>query len=259
MSRAVRLLLVSAGLVVSGCAAKVEPHTVPEFEQRAESPEIVGDGMELRSYRLRAGRQEIRRALIGLDARLLSSNAQILRGLEYYELDRARLADLIDVTCQAIPWNVRWIGQSFSWQNMMPDRVQVESEPAWLALPGRTWSMMMEDGPVVYVEAMPMIGSERLTERGGRFEISREEDLRLESVLTPGRCIVLLGGVGIPLVEEEVLPDAVEPSSETLGSVLMRSVDESDELGSDLMVFIPHFTRDRLRPLRPQQQSAPDS
>ncbi|MEE2719002.1 MAG: hypothetical protein VX727_04385, partial [Planctomycetota bacterium] len=179
-----------------------EPHTVPEYGERAASPRIVGDGLEVRIYPLRADRDEVRRALVGLDARLTSSNALILRGLEYYELELDRLDALVDVVSGDGPGNVRWIGQSFTWQNLIPDRVPVESKAAWLALPGRTWSTMMEDGPVVYIEAMPLIGYERSVGSETRVELIREQDLRMESILGPDRCLVLVGGDGLPVVEE---------------------------------------------------------
>jgi hypothetical protein len=225
----------------------------------------VGDGMEIRCYRVTVGRQELRRALVGLGATLRSSNTLVLRGLEYYELDIDRLDDLVTVICNRAPWNIRWLGQSFTWLNMLPAKVPVDdagARDAWVALPGRTWSTMMEDGPVVYLEVMPMVGFQRTA--GGpsvRFDTIREEDLRAEYVLRPGSCIILVGGGGVPLLEVDSGDELI--STETLGGLLTRSTDPDSAAYSgmgadqDLLVFLPHFTSERLRSLQPR--SAPGS
>lgn len=252
---------ISAGLAISivgGCMSN-EPHTVPEYGERAASPRIVGDGLEVRIYPLRADRDEVRRALVGLDARLTSSNALILRGLEYYELELDRLDALVDVVSGDGPGNVRWIGQSFTWQNLIPDRVPVESKAAWLALPGRTWSTMMEDGPVVYIEAMPLIGYERSVGSETRVELVREQDLRMESILGPDRCLVLVGGDGLPVVEEATEEvSGGEDLELTLGGALLADTGTGEVSSRDFMVFIPHFTPARLQPLRSRTPRRPE-
>ncbi|HBZ96420.1 MAG: hypothetical protein CMJ41_02060 [Phycisphaerae bacterium] len=250
MNRTACSLAATGFLLMAGCAANV-PHTVPEFRERSASPAIVGDGLEVRVYPLRSDRDEVRRALNGLGARLASSNALVLRGLEYYEFDLDRLEDLVDVVSNENPSSVRWIGQSFTWQNLMPERVPVDSQQAWLALPGRTWSTMMEDGPVVYVESMPLIGYDRLVGSESRVELVREQGLRMESILRHGRCLVLIGGDGLPVVENEAEGIPSGDETRTLGGALLAQTVDSDAEESDFLVFIPHFTPGRLRPLRP--------
>ncbi len=268
MSRRHAAVVVLACLLLSSCAPRVEQHTVSPIPSQTGSPLIVGDGMEVRCYRVTAGRQELRRALLGLGATLRSSNTLVLRGLEYYELDIDRLDDLVTVICNRSPWNIRWLGQSFTWLNMLPAKVPVDVDgdrDAWVALPGRTWSTMMEDGPVVYLEVMPMVGFKRVPgEPSGRFDTIREEDLRAEYVLRPGTCIILVGGRGVPLLEVDAV-DAGDKliSTETLGAMLTRSTDPDSAAYSgmgpdrDLLVFLPHFTSERLRSLEPR--SAPGS
>ena len=112
---------------------------------------------------------------------------------------------------------------------------------------------MMEDGPVVYVEAMPLIGYARSVGPELRVELVREQGLRIESVLKHGRCLVLIGGDGLPVVDEQ--PDGElrdGDAAQTLGGVLLAETGDSDAAGSDFLVFIPHFTADRLRPLQPR-------
>jgi len=256
-----------AGLMVSmaawSCAPRVEQHTVSPAPEVTGSPVIIGDGMEVRCYRVDVDRAEVRRALKGLDARLRSSTSLVLRGLEYYELDADRLDDLVSVVGNGAAWNIRWIGQSFTWMNMLPAKVPVDDDGrrAWLALPGRTWSTMMEDGPVVYLEAMPMVGYEQVIGDGaGRFTMLREEDLRAEYVLRPGTCLVLIGGGGVPIVDAELETAQgshveLEVSMETLGGLMTRTTDPASRHRSpgiqerDLLVFLPHFSQQRLRSL----------
>jgi len=257
-----------AGLLVSlaawSCAPKVEQHTVSPAPEITGSPVIIGDGMEVRCYRIDVDRAEVRRALKGLDARLRSSTSLVLRGLEYYELDADRLDDLVSVVGNGAAWNIRWLGQSFTWMNMLPAKVQVDDDGrrAWLALPGRTWSTMMEDGPVVYLEAMPMVGYEQVVGDGaGRLAMLREEDLRAEYVLRPGTCLVLIGGGGVPIVDAELETEEgsqveLDVSMETLGGLMTRTTDPASRHQSqgiqkrDLLVFLPHFSQQRLRSLK---------
>ncbi|MDG2201401.1 MAG: hypothetical protein P8K80_09505 [Phycisphaerales bacterium] len=264
MNPRVAVAVLVAMLILASCAARIERHTVSPVPAATASPVIIGDGMELRCYRIDVDQVEVRRALKGLDARLRSSTTLVLRGLEYYELDADRLDDLVSVVGNGAAWNIRWLGQSFTWLNMLPAKVPVDDDGhnAWIALPGRTWSTMMEDGPAVYMEAMPMVGYERVGGDGSeRFAMLREEDLRAEYVLRPGTCLVLIGGGGVPIVDADIEPiggQEIEQgvTMETLGGLLTRTTDPGFRARNlegrerDLLVFLPHFTEQRLRPLK---------
>jgi len=242
------------------CSADSSLHTV-DLPPENPTPEIIGDGLEVRCYGVRVSDEALHRAIIGLGAQLRSSHELVLQGMEYYVFPADRVDDFISIVSDGAAWNVRWYGQQFGWNNMLPYRVphDNESQTGWLTLPARTWSTMMEDGPVVYMEALPCYAGE---DDAGTLNQPMDH-LRTEVLLRPGVALVLLGGTGRPL-EDEIIESRDEeehvPLGATFGQHLLkmgRSAEhgpdsaQSTENRGNVMIFLPRFTGERrLPPLR---------
>ena len=242
------------------CSVDTSVHTV-DLPPDNPTPEIIGDGLEVRCYGVHVSDEALHRAIVGLSGQLRSSHELVLQGMEYYVIPADRVDDFISIVSDGAAWNVRWHGQQFAWNNMLPHHVpyENESDTGWLTLPARSWSTMMEDGPVVYLEALPCYAGE-----GDAGMVNRPMDhLRTEVLLRPGVALVLLGGTGRPL-EDEIIEsqDDVEPVAlgSTFGQHLLK-MGRGDDGGPDsadshrnrgnVMIFLPRFTgQRRLPPLR---------
>ena len=238
------------GLPLSALSCSHVTHE-PTVETHAvtASHAYLGDGMEVRCYRVTVDDEELKNSLAGLGGTLISEPALAREGIEYYDLPSSRIEDLALVISDGNAWHVRWFGQQFNWSNLLPG----QSSPQAVALPARTWSMMLEDGPVVHFEAMPVV-----LKQDGRVA---RKDLRIERRLRPGHCLVLMGDKGL---DGELLTisggDEEEPSlglrmynfTETEGAPWEE--EKGGAGGRDVLVLLPRFTNARrLPPLRSPQ------
>lgn len=259
MRGSIRLLI--ALFIIGGlysCASDSSMHTV-ELPSESRTPNIIGDGLEVRCYGLQSTTESLHRAIIGLGGELRSSHELVLQGMEYYVFPADRVDDFLAIVSDGAAWNVRWHGQQFVWNNILPKRVFYDNGPSkgWLALPARTWSTMMEDGPVVYLETVPSFISEEV----GTMTYSPLRHLRSELVLRPGTALILVGGSGRSLEDEIIESRDEEPSKAleaTLGQHLLQmrettlQVSEQPvEVQGNVVIFLPRFTEERqLPPLR---------
>ena len=235
-------------------------HTV-ELPPENPTPEIIGDGLEVRCYEVQVADEPLHRAIIGLGGELRSSHELVLQGMEYYVFPSDRIDDFIAIIGDGSAWNVRWHGQQFGWTNMLPHRVPHSNgrHAGWLTLPARTWSAMMEDGPVVYLEALPSYAGE---EDAGMVNRPMEH-LRAEVLLRPGVALVLLGGTGRSL-EDEIIESREDGQSQPLEATFGQQLltlgrraaskadpDQTPRSRGNVMIFLPRFTGERrLPPLR---------
>ena len=263
MSRHSALLtLLVLSLSAWSCATSQQQVAVPTVEIPVSgSPRaIIGDGLELRCFRITASLEELHGVLRSIGGELLSSETLVLGGLELYELPLDRVEDFTSVVTDGRAWNTRWLGQQFDWTNLLPNVAPyVDGEfEGWIALPGRSWSTMMEDGPVVVLEAVPVVGTRQIGWGGER----PMERFRLEQVLRPGSVLVLFGGSGMPLEDEVELDgqsELLELEGQTVGQQLLMSnaqigFDPSkfqSEAAGCALVLLPQFTPDRRMPPPP--------
>ena len=250
-------------IVLWSCAQsqRATPDPTVEVPVYGESRTIIGDGLELRTFHVSASLDELQRALQGVGGSLISSEELTLGGFELYDIPRDRIEDLTRVVSDGRTWNTRWLGQQFEWTNLLPGVASYRDEEfsGWIALPGRSWSSMMEDGPVVVLEAVPVVGTQQIG-WGGERPIER---FRMEQVLRPGRALVLFGGTGLALeheVESVGQPDVAESPGRTVGQQLMMGGLSTPGNGSgntaqiaagSVLVLLPQFTGERRMPPPP--------
>lgn len=242
MNRMLAWLMIGLSLPAFSCSHVIDEPTV-ETQSVTASRSYLGDGMEVRCYRVMVDDEELERVMEGLGATLISGHALSNEGIHCYDLPSSRIEDLALVISEGNAWHVRWFGQQFKWSNLLP------GQPVSMSLPGRAWSTMLEDGPVVHFEAMPVV-----LEQGG---LVAREDLRLERRLRPGHCLLLMSDEGI---EGSLLRVGQDEGGEPpLGMKMYRfneaqSGENGVKGGRDVLVLLPRFSNARsLPPLRSPQ------
>jgi hypothetical protein len=257
-------LILSAVLAVALCSCskpqQIAPAPSVEIPMSGQSRAIIGDGLELRCFRITASIEELQRIMLAIGGELVSSEDLVLGGFELYELPRDRIDDFTSVVSDGRAWNTRWLGQQFDWTNLLPGVAPyVDGEfNGWIALPCRSWSTMMEDGPVVVLEAVPVVGTRQIGWGGER----PMERFRLEQVLRPDTALVLFGGSGMPLEHEISVVDQSEFLESTGLSVGQQLLMSTAQIGSDpsemqpraagtALVLLPQFTSGRRMPPPP--------
>ena len=255
--------LVLLQIVLCSCAQTkpAQPEPTVEVPVYGESRTIIGDGLELRSFRVTTSLEELQRVLQGVGGTLVSSEELTLGGIELYDVPQERIEDFTLVVTDGRAWNTRWLGQQFEWTNLLPGVASYTDGEfsGWVALPGRSWSSMMEDGPVVVLEAVPVVGTRQIGWGGER----PMERFRMEHVLRPGRALVLFGGTGLALNHEVDLagePGVPESLGQTVGQQLMMagvstrgdgSGHTPDIAAGSVLVLLPQFTGERRMPPPP--------
>ena len=258
--RGVLLLLGVMLLAQWSCSQpKVDvPSPSVEIPELVQSRTIIGDGLELRCFRITTSLDELHRVILGIGGQLISVEKLVLGGFEFYEVPAARVDDFTSVVSDGRAWNTRWLGQQFDWTNLLPNAAPyVDGDfQGWLALPGRSWSTMMEDGPVVVLEAVPVVGTQQIGWGGER----PMDQFRFEYVLRPGRALVLFGGSGLSLEHEIVVADqeqVPDAAGQTVGQQLMMARSQNGPGRSEIkpeatvgsaLILLPQFTSGRRMP-----------
>ena len=242
MNRMLASLLLGLSLPTLSCSHVIDEPTV-ETQSVTASHSYLGDGMEVRCYRVMVDDEELDRAMEGLGATLISGHALSNEGIQYYDLPSGRIEDLASVISEGNAWHVRWFGQQFKWSNLLP------GQHGSVSLPGRAWSTMLEDGPAVHFEAIPVV-----QEQDGPVV---REDLRLTRRLRPGHCLLLMSDDGVDgSLVRFAQDDEEEPP---LGQRIFRfneaqGGEGGEEGGRDVLVLLPRFSNARsLPPLRSPQ------
>ena len=231
-------VLLAIGILLTGpsCSHVTEEPTV-EGQPTTASHSYLGDGMELRCYRVIVDEDEFDRAMDGLGATMISGGQLAKEGLNYYDLPSNRIEDFASVISDGNAWHARWFGQQFEWTSLLP--ASSSSRP--LSVQARAWSTMLEDGPVVHFEAIPVVPGE-----GSR------KDLHFERRLRPGHCLLLIGDEGTDGAHVS-LQEPPEEERMPLGLHMFRLKEDPGEAaeegtGRDVLVLLPRFSESRQLP-----------
>ena len=239
MKRMLIPMMIGLPLLALSCSHVTHEPTV-ETQAVTASHAYLGDGIEVRCYRVSVDDEELKRSMTGLGATLISEHALAREGIEYYDFPSSRIEDLASVISDGTAWHVKWFGQQFNWSNLLPGQSPLQ---AW-ALPARAWSLMLEDGPVVHFEAMPVV-----LNQDGRVA---RGDLRIERRIRPGHCLILMGDEG--LKRDLVTISEDEPSLGRMmysfngGGPAPQDEENGGAGGRDVLVLLPQFTDARRLP-----------